>query len=118
LAFKLESRYLDCYDSTSLIIAEAVALLGCLYGVTWSFSYRFYSRNHIAWASNDLSVRLIGFLEQWLRPMIWSFIGALLVLLLISPFLMWSPLRRPAIKAWVIGALAFLCAGSLLFIGW
>ncbi len=100
-----------------LLTAEAVALLGCLYGVTWSISYRYYSKHHIFWASNDISVRLIAFCEQWLRPMFWSFIGALLVLLLISPFFMWSPLRRSAIKAWVIGALAFLYACSLLIFG-
>jgi hypothetical protein len=46
--------------------------------------------------------------------MLWSFIGALLVLIFISPWFMLSSLRQVAIKAWVIGVLAFLCVGLLL----
>jgi hypothetical protein len=101
-----------------LLTADAFALLGCLFGLAWSLSYRFYSKNHISWASNDVCVRLIWVCEQWLRPMFWSFVGALLVLLLISPFFMRCSLRQLAIKSWVIGALAFFCVGLLLIFSW
>src|SRR5437899_2518251 len=79
------------------LTAEAFALLGCFYALTWMFSYRFYSKNHIPWATNHISVRLIRFCEQWLNPMIYSFIAALLILLIVSPFFMRSSLRSAAV---------------------
>jgi hypothetical protein len=68
------------------LTAEACVLLACLLAVTGKFSYRFYSKNHIPWASDHISVRLLHFCEQWMRPMSLSFIAALLVLLIVSPF--------------------------------
>ena len=62
------------------------------------------------WASNHISVRLLHFCEQLMRPTILSFIVALLILLIVSPFFMRSPLRRAAVKAWVIGFLGFAFA--------
>src|SRR5580698_8967269 len=99
------------------LAAEAVALLGCLFGLTWSLSYRYYGKNGVFWASNEICVRLISFCEQWLRPMFWSFIAASLILLIISPFFMRSALRRAAFRAWVIGVLTFLCILLLVIFG-
>src|SRR5262249_27300958 len=94
-----------------LIAAEAVAVLGCLYAAIGAICYRYYSRHGIYWGSGHISVRILGFGESFLRPMLFSFAAASLVLLIISPFFMWSPLRRFAIKAWIIGLLALGCAG-------
>src|SRR3954471_21855477 len=97
------------------LTAETFALLGCLYALTWIVSYRFYSENHIPWATNHISVRLIRFCEQWLHPMIYSFIPALLVLLIVSPFFMRSSLRSAAVKAWIIGILALVWVGYIVW---
>jgi len=98
------------------VAAEAFALLGCLYALTWFFSYRFYSKNHIPWATNHISVRLIRFSEQWLNPMLYSFVTASFILLIVSPFCMFSrPLRPTAVKAWIIGALALVCVGYIVW---
>src|SRR3954462_7397427 len=96
------------------LTAETFALLGCLYALTWIVSYRFYSKNHIPWATNHISVRLIRFCEQWLHPMIYSFAAASFILLIVSPFFMFSrPLRPTAVKAWIIGALALVCVAYI-----
>lgn len=101
-----------------LLIAEAIALLGCLYGLTYSFSYRYYAEHQISWNSHHISVLLMGFMEPWLREMFWSFIGAILVLMIVSPFFTFSSsLRRMAIKAWIIGVLSLLCVGFALCYG-
>jgi hypothetical protein len=50
-------------------------------------------------------------LYPWSRPMIWSFIPAVLFLLVVSPFFLRS-LRATAIRAWLIGFVAFW--GSLV----
>src|SRR5258706_12659441 len=92
------------------LAAEAFALFGCLYALTWFFSYHFYSKNHIPWATDHISVGLIRFCEQWLHPMLYSFVAASFVLLIVSPFFMFSmPLRPTAVNAWSIGALALVC---------
>src|SRR5262245_26641298 len=91
------------------LTAESIVLLGCLYALTWIVSYRYYSRHGIYWSSQHISVRLIAFCEHWVWPMLWSFIGALLILLIVSPFFVGSSLRRAAVKAWIIGAMAFAC---------
>jgi hypothetical protein len=99
-----------------LLIAEAVALLGCVYGLTYCFSYRYYAHNGISWNGRNISVLLMKFGEPWLREMFWSFLGALLILMIVSPFLMFSSsLRRAAFKAWIIGALSLLCVGFALY---
>src|SRR5882757_3137944 len=93
------------------LTAEFFALLGSLYAVTWIISYRFYSKNHIPWATDHISVRLTRFCEHWMLPMFWSFVAALFILLLVSPFYMRSSLRTAAVKAWIIGLLALVCVG-------
>jgi hypothetical protein len=97
------------------LTAETFALLGCLYALTWIVSYRYYSRHGIFWSSQHISVRLIAFCEHWMRPMLWSFIAALLILLIVSPFFVWSSLRPAAVKAWIIGVVALACVGYILF---
>jgi hypothetical protein len=60
--------------------AESFALLGFLYAVTGIVTCRFYSKNHIPWAADHISVRFVSFCEQWMNPMLWSFTAALLIL--------------------------------------
>ena len=97
------------------LAAEGLALLGCLYAITGAICYRFYSKNHIYWSSQHISVRIMRFGEPFLRPMFFSFAAALLILLIVSPICMFSrPLRPAAVKAWVIGALALTCVGYFL----
>src|SRR5215467_10551071 len=83
------------------LAADSVALLGALYATAWIVSYRFYCRHYITWASGHLSVRIIGFCEHWMIPMIWSFIPALLFLLIVSPFFARSALRPVAVTGWI-----------------
>ena len=98
------------------LAAEAFALFGCLYALTWFFSYRYYSRHSIFWSSQHISVRLIALCEQWLHPMLYSFVAASFVLLIVSPFFMFSrPLRPTAVKAWIIGAFALVCVGYIVW---
>jgi hypothetical protein len=92
------------------LISEVLALLGCAYAIIGAICYRYYSNHHIMWRSGHISVRILEFGETFLRPMFWSFIGALLVLLILSPFFLWSSLRPAAVKAWSIGLLALVCA--------
>jgi len=96
------------------LTAEASVLLACLLAATGKFSYRFYSKNHIPWASDHISVRLLHFCEQWMRPISLSFIAALLILLIVSPFFMRSSLRRAAVSAWIIGFLGLAFAALFL----
>jgi hypothetical protein len=100
------------------LTAESFALLGFLYAATWIISYRFRSQNHIPWAADHISIRLERFCDQWMNPMLWSFIAALLILLLVSPFFMRSSLRPAAVKAWSIGALTLLGVGVILLLQW
>ena len=94
------------------LTAEALALLGCLYDIIGAICYRFYSKNHIPWAADHISVRILRFGEPFLRSMFFSFAAALLILLIVSPICMFSrPLRPAAIKAWIIGALSLVCVG-------
>jgi hypothetical protein len=97
------------------LFAEALALLGCSYALAYFFSYRFYSQNHVPWATNHISVRIIRFCEQWLTPMLWSFLAALFILLLVSPFFTRSSLRSIAVKAWIIGVLALVFVGFIVW---
>jgi len=99
------------------LTAELCVLLACLLAAAGQFSYRFYSTNHIPWASDHICVRLLHFCEQWMRPMSLSFIAALLILLLVSPFFMRSPLRRAAVSEWIIGFLGF-AFGALFVSSW
>jgi hypothetical protein len=99
------------------LTAEGCLVLACLLAVTGKISYWYYSKNHITWASGHLSVRLLGFCEQWMRPIGLSFVASLLILLLVSPFFMWSPLRRAALGAWIIGFLGFVFA-VLFLMSW
>jgi|SRR5882724_519837 len=92
--------------------AEAFALLGCLYAVTGVICYRYYSKHNIYWSSQHISVRIMSFGEPFMRPMFYSFAAASFILLIVSPFCMFSrPLRPTAVKAWIIGALALICVG-------
>ena len=94
------------------LTADSFSVLGMLYATTWALSYRFYSRNHIPWASNHLSVRLIRFSEQWMWPMIYTFIPAVAILIFGTPFFLRSSLRWVTVAGWIIG----VCA--LLYVGW
>lgn len=97
------------------VIAEVLALVGCLYAAIGAICYRYYSGHGIPWATQHISIRIIQFGEPWLRPMFWSFVASVLLLLLVSPWFMWSaPLRRTALKAWIIGTLSFLCVAYCL----
>ena len=98
------------------LTAEAIALLGCLYDTIGAICYNYYSTHHIMWRSGHISVRLLEFGEPFLRPILWSFIGALLILLIVSPFFMWSSLRSAAVKAWAIGLVALVYVA--FFVSW
>jgi len=92
--------------------AQSFDVVGMLYATTWALSYRFYSRNHIPWASGHLAVRLIRFCEHWMWPMICTFFPAVAVLIFGTPFFLRSSLRRVAVAGWVTG----VCA--LVYVGW
>lgn len=89
-------------------MVEAFVVIACVYGlalrITWP--YAIGGHPHVLAVYEVLSSMLV--------PMFWSFLLALVFLLLGSPFLLGS-LRSVAIRAWIIGVVAFFCAGFLYF---
>jgi hypothetical protein len=98
------------------LTAQIVVLLGCVYDTVGALCYNYYSSHGIAWSSGHITVRIIGFGERFLKPMLWSFIASEFVLLVVSVFFMWSTLRKTAIRAWGMGLLALVYVA--VFVKW
>jgi hypothetical protein len=93
------------------LILEAFVILACVYGLTLKITWRY----NVGWHPYVMSVYRV--LYPLLRPMFFSFLAASVFLLLGSPFFLRS-LRSKAIRAWIIGVAALLCAGWLFFVLW
>lgn len=88
--------------------AEVFVVFACLYGlalrISWPYDVAAHPRIMSAFQA----------LYPWQRPVMWAYVGALMFLLVASPFFLKS-LRSAALRAWVIGAAAFACGLWLLF---
>jgi hypothetical protein len=96
------------------IAAQIVALLGCLFDTVGAFSYNYYSSHGISWSSGHITVRIIGFGERFLKPMLLSFIASEFILLVVSIFFMWSALRKAALRAWAVGLLSLVYVAAIV----
>ena len=92
-----------------LLIIEAFVVFALFYGfalrITWHYDVAEHPHVMVAYR----------FLSPMLMPMLYSFLAASVFLMLASPFLLRS-IRSAAIRAWIIGAGALLCAGCLCFV--
>ena len=89
------------------LVLETFVICCCLYGLALRIAWPYNTGEH------PHLMTAYRVLSPWLRPMIWSFIPAVLFLLVVSPFFL-RTLRATAIRAWLIGVAAFL--GSLLLV--
>lgn len=82
------------------LVLETVVICGCLYGLALRIAWHYNTGEH------PHVMAAYRALYPWSRPVIWSFIPAVLFLLVVSPFFLRS-LRATAIRAWLIGLGAF-----------
>ncbi len=87
---------------------EIFVAAACIYGMALRITWRYDTGEH------PFLMRIYRALNDILMPTVYSFLAACAFLLLASPFFLRS-LRAVAIRAWIVGALAFLCAGCILF---
>jgi hypothetical protein len=92
------------------LIAEAFVVFSCFYGLVLRMAQRY----DVAWHPH-VSATYNHVLAPMLLPMVYGFLAASALLVMISPLFLRS-LRSDAVRAWVIGAAALLCAGLLVLV--
>src|SRR3954471_24470022 len=90
------------------LLAEAFVIFACVYGLTLRITWRYDVGEH----PHVMSAYRV--LYPLLMPMFYCFLAASVFLILASPFFLRS-LRSAAVRAWIIGVAALLCAGCLYF---
>jgi hypothetical protein len=98
------------------LILETIVIFGCLYGILMDACYRYYSRHGVNWSGPHFAYSLFSCLAERALPASCCFFTAALLLMVASPFCMFSkPLRTTAAIGWGIGLLTLACV--LLMLG-
>ena len=91
------------------LVLEIFVFAACVYGISLRFIWPYDTGEH----PHVMTVYRV--LYPMLVPMLYCFLAACGFLMLASPFFL-RALRSAAIRAWIIGALALVCAGCIWFI--
>jgi hypothetical protein len=102
-------REVKALVATIIMVAAVVGFL--LFGAF----HPSYIRNDFSPGRHPLLGMLLTCFWLWMTSTIWLCAVNLLVLLVASPFLIRPSIRPVAIRAWIISALAFMCARFIVF---
>jgi hypothetical protein len=91
------------------LFAEICAVVGLIYGAVLSIAWRYDVGEH------PHIVAAYRILFPMLIPVFCGFLAACVFLMVASPFFLRS-LRGVAIRAWIVGVAALLCAGLFFVI--